>query len=111
MMKPLAWITMVLSGVVTAGAVERPNVVLIYADDMGYGEIEALNPERGRIPTPHLNKVARNSRSTISPSRQRLRPCAASQRSIAHGKVTPSSNTPTCTSHSASRSMTASSLQ
>jgi arylsulfatase A-like enzyme len=81
MMKPLAWITMVLSGVVTAGAVERPNVVLIYADDMGYGEIEALNPERGRIPTPHLNRLAdegviftdaHTSSSVCSPSRYAL---------------------------------------
>jgi len=37
---------------------QRPNVVFIYADDMGYGEINALNPDRSKIPTPHLNKLA-----------------------------------------------------
>ncbi|WP_066219922.1 sulfatase family protein [Formosa haliotis] len=35
-----------------------PNVVLILADDMGYGEIEALDPEQSKIPTPTLNRLA-----------------------------------------------------
>ena len=34
-----------------------PNVVLILADDMGYGDVQALNPE-STIPTPHLNSLA-----------------------------------------------------
>lgn len=34
-----------------------PNIVLILADDMGYGDIQAFNPE-SRIPTPHLNRLA-----------------------------------------------------
>jgi pyruvate/2-oxoglutarate dehydrogenase complex dihydrolipoamide acyltransferase (E2) component len=63
------------------------------------------------LQTYRPNKVALNSPSMISPSRQQPKRCAASLRSIAHGKVTPSSNTPTCTSHLASQSMTASSLQ
>ena len=36
---------------------KRPNVIFILADDMGYGDIQALNPE-SKIPTPHLNKIA-----------------------------------------------------
>ena len=35
-----------------------PNVVFIFADDMGYGEIQALNPKRSKIPTPSLNQLA-----------------------------------------------------
>jgi arylsulfatase A-like enzyme len=34
-----------------------PNIVFILADDMGYGDIEALNPA-SRIPTPNMNRIA-----------------------------------------------------
>lgn len=36
---------------------DSPNIIYILADDMGYGDIGALNPESG-IPTPHLDEVA-----------------------------------------------------
>jgi arylsulfatase A-like enzyme len=35
----------------------RPNVVLILADDMGWGDPQCYNPE-SRIPTPHLDRLA-----------------------------------------------------
>ncbi len=40
-----------------AGAGELPNIVYILADDMGYGDIRALNPEC-KIETPHLDALA-----------------------------------------------------
>ena len=33
-------------------AADKPNIILIYADDMGYGDVQCLNPDRGKIPTP-----------------------------------------------------------
>jgi len=41
----------------SSAADERPNIVFILADDMGYGDVQALNPDSG-IPTPHLNELA-----------------------------------------------------
>ncbi|WP_342804730.1 arylsulfatase [Alteromonas sp. M12] len=35
----------------------QPNIVIIFADDMGYGDIQAYNPE-SKIATPNLNKMA-----------------------------------------------------
>ncbi|HIA47691.1 MAG TPA: hypothetical protein EYN96_06910 [Candidatus Hydrogenedentes bacterium] len=48
------------SGVCSWG--ETPNIVFILADDMGYGDVQALNAD-GKIPTPHIDSLVRNGMS------------------------------------------------
>lgn len=59
----------------------KPNILFIFADDMGYGEIHALNPKRGKIPTPNLDQLvadgmtftdAHTASSVCTPSRYAL---------------------------------------
>ena len=34
-----------------AAEASQPNIVVIYADDLGYGDVQCYNRDRGRIPT------------------------------------------------------------
>lgn len=58
----------------------RPNIVFIFADDMGYGDIQRYNP-KSKIPTPNLNSLvdsgmqftdAHTSSAVCTPSRYSL---------------------------------------
>ena len=59
----------------------RPNILVIYADDLGYGDVQCYNPARGKIPTPHIDRLAaggmrftdaHSSSGVCSPSRYTL---------------------------------------
>jgi len=43
----------------TGGSKKRPNVVIIYADDLGYGDVSFLNPA-SKIRTPNIDRLARS---------------------------------------------------
>ena len=54
---------------------------MIYADDLGYGDVQNYNPERGKIPTPNIDRLAaegmrftdaHSSSGVCSPSRYTL---------------------------------------
>src|SRR5262245_10045861 len=48
----------ICGGVTAAEPAKRTNVVVILADDLGYGDVLCYNPERGKIPTPHIDALA-----------------------------------------------------
>ena len=75
---------MVLGWVLSAGVCRAvaalPNIVILYADDMGYGDLAVQNPG-SKIPTPHLDRLAaegtrftdaHSSSGICSPSRYAL---------------------------------------
>lgn len=62
----------------TVAEAAQPNIVVIYADDLGYGDVQCYNRDRGRIPTPHIDGLAaegmrftdgHSSSAVCSPSR------------------------------------------
>ena len=59
-MKQLCTLIACVIGLATfaAGAAQRPNIVLLYADDMGWGDLAIQNPD-SKIPTPHLDQLTR----------------------------------------------------
>ena len=59
----------------------KPNILLILADDLGYGDVQCYNPQRGKIPTPCMDHLAseglrftdgHSSSGVCSPSRYTL---------------------------------------
>ena len=83
MMKTLHRLLALMAALITSGlatAQDLPNIVIIYADDLGYGDLSCYNPEAA-YKTPRLDKMAAegirftdaHSPSTIcSPSRYGL---------------------------------------
>src|SRR6056297_2559748 len=39
------------------GTASDPNIIVVLADDLGYGDISSFN-ESGKIPTPHIDQMA-----------------------------------------------------
>lgn len=62
----MRWISLPLSllSCLAALSAETPHIVLIMADDMGFGDVSALNPE-SKIPTPFLDQMARDGMTFV----------------------------------------------
>jgi len=54
------WLGLVFALLVaqSLSAAEKPNIVFIMCDDLGYGDVQCLNPEHGKIPTPGADRLA-----------------------------------------------------
>ncbi|VGO13136.1 Arylsulfatase [Pontiella desulfatans] len=59
MNKFVFFICVVTLSLAAHGAVHKPNIIYILADDLGYGDVHALNPEQGKIPTPGMDRLAK----------------------------------------------------
>jgi len=69
------------SGADAQSPAAEPNVLVILADDLGYGDAQCYNPARGKIPTPNIDRLAaqgmrftdgHSSSGVCSPSRYAL---------------------------------------
>ena len=60
----------------------KPNIIFILADDMGYGDVQALNP-KSKIPTPHLNRLA-NEGMTFTDAHSPSGVCTPTRLSLIH---------------------------
>ncbi len=67
-------------GIQSAAAETKPNIIVIYTDDQGYGDVSALNPE-AKFQTPNLDRLVKegiaftnghSADSVCSPSRYSL---------------------------------------
>ena len=56
-MRPLTIAAAMICGLYPPRVVATPNILIILADDMGYGDCTAYNPE-SKIPTPNIDRLA-----------------------------------------------------
>ncbi len=70
-----------LALIASSVAANKPNILIILADDLGYGDVSCNNPQRGKIPTANIDRHAaqgmrftdgHSSSGVCSPSRYTL---------------------------------------
>src|SRR5690349_20733352 len=73
---------LLLSLTLSASAAEKPNILYVLCDDLGYGDVKCLNKD-GKIPTPNVDRLraagiafpdAHPSSAVCSPTRYGIRP-------------------------------------
>lgn len=51
-------LTLAFAFSVALASADQPNIIIILADDQGFGDVSALNPG-SKIPTPHIDRIAK----------------------------------------------------
>ena len=49
-----------------AADMQKPNIVFILADDLGYGDVQYYDPQFSKIATPHIDRLAREGMSFLN---------------------------------------------
>lgn len=83
-MKKTIYTLLSCTALTTASAVDRPNIVFILADDMGYGDVSCLNAE-SKLKTPHLDALAAGG-MTLTDVHTSSAVCTPSRYSIMTGR-------------------------
>lgn len=84
-------LVMVLSAMFFAGAIanaadnSKPNIVFILCDDLGYGDVHCLNPDRCKIVTPCLDRLASQG-MTLTDAHSTSAVCTPSRYGILTGR-------------------------
>tara|TARA_R110002126_G_scaffold22865_5_gene81082 strand:- start:285 stop:1772 length:1488 start_codon:yes stop_codon:yes gene_type:complete len=66
-------------------AQQKPNIVYIICDDLGYGDIQALNPEKGKILTPEVDALAKKG-MTFTDAHSASAVCTPSRYAVLTGR-------------------------
>lgn len=62
---PLLGVLLVMSLVSTSVAADRPNIVIILADDLGYGSLNSYGADEAHIRKPNIDRLAKEGRRFI----------------------------------------------
>lgn len=79
----ILFVALFISSLVSAQ--QKPNIVYIICDDLGYGDIQALNPEKGKILTPEVDALAKEG-MTFTDAHSASAVCTPSRYAVLTGR-------------------------
>ena len=79
-MMPSAIVSLTLLMILTGGGAEKPNIVMVLLDDVGWADFNYTSGGRGSIPTPNIDRLSDSGlrlgqhyvHTTCTPSRAAL---------------------------------------